>query len=177
MASDRLDSLADRALSYREVGATGVALPDGYRHLGRDEIIGAGQQQFAAAAECLMTWGMHRGAGLRVEASTPRATVGTNVLLGLGPTWSPVDAPCRVLHIVEQPDRIGFTYGTLDGHPVSGEESFSVLLDGDDVRFVVIAFSRPASLLARLSGPLGGLAQAKLVDRYVGAVRAAAQAG
>jgi uncharacterized protein (UPF0548 family) len=28
--------------------------------------------------------------------------------------------------VVQQPDRCGFAYGTLEGHPVSGEEAFIV---------------------------------------------------
>jgi uncharacterized protein (UPF0548 family) len=178
MESERLDRLADRSLSYREVGATGVALPDGYRHFARDEMVGTGPDAFRAAAECLMTWGMHLGAGVRIEASAPRAVTGVNVLVGIGPTWLPIEAPCRVLHTIEQTDRVGFTYGTLEGHPVCGEESFSVL-SGDDgaVRFVLIGFSRPDALIAKIGGPFGGVVQAKITDRYVAAIRAAVEAG
>lgn len=178
MGTDRLGSLADRSLSYSEVGATGVALPEGYRHLARNEVVGSGSAAFASAAELLMTWRMHERAGLRVRASSPRATPGSNVLLEMGPTWRALEAPCRVLHAVDQADRIGFTYGTLHGHPMQGEESFSVLIDDDaTVRFVLIAFSRPCTVLARFGSPIGNLMQTKLVDRYVSAVRDAATSG
>lgn len=173
MSDDRLTRLQDLPLSYAEVGATGTALPDGYGHIGRNSVIGRGLDAFRAAGECLMTWEMHRRAGLNVTATAPRAANGVNVLVRLGPSWLPLDAPCRVLHTVEQHDRIGFTYGTLEGHPEQGEESFSVLLDGDDVRFVIIAFSRPASIVSRLAGPLGRSAQGRILDRYRDAVRSA----
>lgn len=175
MDPDPVAELADRPFSYREIGATGVALPDGFHHTARNVVVGSGREAFERAGECVMTWGMHRGAGLRVEASSPRAATGVNVRISAGPSWIPVDAPCRVLHTVEQADRIGFTYGTLQGHPVSGEESFSVLLDDDDsVRFVLIAFSRPANLISRLGGPVGRLLGDRIADRYVDAVRDAA---
>jgi len=174
MEQDRVERLQDLRLSYTEVGATGTALPDGYGHIGRNAVIGHGLDAFRAAGECLMTWEMHRRAGLQVTASSPRAATGTNVLVKLGPSWLPIEAPCRVLHTVEQHDRVGFTYGTLEGHPERGEESFSVLLDDDTVRFVIIAFSRPASLASRLAGPLGRFAQGKILDRYQAAVSAAA---
>ena len=174
MEQDRLERLHDLRLSYSEVGATGTALPDGYGHIGRNAVIGSGLDAFRAASECLMTWEMHRRAGLRVTASSPRAAIGVNVLVQLGPSWLPIEAPCRVLHTVEQHDRVGFTYGTLDGHPERGEESFSVLLDRGEVRFVIIAFSRPASLASRLAGPLGRFAQGKILDRYQDAVSTAA---
>lgn len=174
-APDPVARLRDLALTYREVGATGHALPDGYSHLARDVEIGRGEPAFRAAGEALMTWEMFRGAGLHVAASEPRAAVGVNVVVtaGVGPVR--VDAPCRVVHVVEQPDRLGFTYGTLRGHPVSGEESFSVLLEQDGrVRFVLIAFSRPASLLSRLAGPVGRAAQSMAADRYAASLRRAA---
>jgi uncharacterized protein (UPF0548 family) len=173
--ADDTGALADLALTYREVGATGVALPDGYDHLARDVEIGRGEPAFRAAGEALMTWGMQRGAGLRVTASAPRAAVGVNVVVSARIGLVRVDAPCRVVHVVEQADRLGFTYGTLRGHPVSGEESFSVLLDDDRVRFVLIAFSKPANLLTRLAGPLGRTAQAMTADRYARALRRAAE--
>lgn len=174
MGSDRLTRLADLGLTYREVGATGTALPEGYGHLGRNQLIGQGREAFDAAAELLMTWGMHRAAGLTVEATAPRAAVGVDVLIDIGPSFVPITAPCRVIHTIDQPDRIGFTYGTLEGHPEHGEESFSILLDGDDVRFVLIGFSKPATLASRLSGPIGRGIQRRLLDRYTAAVRAAA---
>ncbi|SIP67631.1 hypothetical protein BN9982_740001 [Mycobacterium tuberculosis] len=31
-------------------------------------------------------------------------------------------APCRVVYVIDEPDVRGFGYGTLPGHPVSGEE-------------------------------------------------------
>jgi uncharacterized protein (UPF0548 family) len=37
-----------------------------------------------------------------------------------------VREPVRVVAVVEDADRCGFAYGTLDGHPVSGEEAFVV---------------------------------------------------
>ncbi|HEY3484821.1 MAG TPA: DUF1990 domain-containing protein [Ilumatobacteraceae bacterium] len=172
----RLDGVADLALSYREVGATGTALPKGYRHLGRDVIIGRGAEAFARAGEQLMTWGAQRGAGLTIVASADRVATGVDVIVGFGPRWMGMHGPCRVVHTVEQPDRVGFAYGTLHGHPVSGEESFNVLLDDEGrVRFVLIAFSRPATPLAKIAGPFGAMAQRSIADRYADALAAVAR--
>ena len=55
--------------------------------------------------------------------------------------------PCRVMYVIDQPDRRGFAYGTLPGHPVSGEEAFVVSRDADGaVRLT----------LRSLTGPGGG---------------------
>jgi uncharacterized protein (UPF0548 family) len=175
--SDAVARLRDLPLSYREVGATGVSLPDGYRHTARDVVIGRGAATFTSAGERLMTWGIHRDAGLQVAASAPRAATGVDVLLTTGPSWSPISAPVRVVHVHDTPDRLGFTYGTLSGHPLRGEESFNVLLEPDgDVRFVIIAFSAPASLLGRAGEPVVGWLQRRQTERFVTAATAAATA-
>ena len=61
----------------------------------------------------------------RVEATTEIAAVGSEVIVHLGP----VQAPCRVVYVVDEPDRRGFAYGTLPGHAESGEELFLVRYD------------------------------------------------
>jgi uncharacterized protein (UPF0548 family) len=163
---------ADTRLTYAEVGATQGALPAGYHHLRRRESVGRGEAAFAAAAEVVMTWGVQRGAGFTVEASAPRASVGAVVRpsVGIGPMR--VSAPCRVVYVVDEPHRKGFAYGTLPGHPETGEEAFVVsLLDDGAVEFEIVAFSRPATLWSRAGGPLNRLVQRVVTNRYVAAVR------
>lgn len=177
--ADRLATLGSRRLSYKEVGATGTRLPADADHLARDVVIGRGREQFERAGEALMTWRMHRDAGATVMATAERAAVGVDVLVRIGPGSSGISAPCRVLHVYDTPERIGFTYGTLAGHPLSGEESFSVLLEPDEtVRFVLIAFTRPGTsplgaVIGRL-GPIGRWISARMADRYARALRRAA---
>jgi uncharacterized protein (UPF0548 family) len=63
---------------------------------------------------------------------------------------------CRVVYVVDEPARFGFAYGTLRGHLLHGEERFLVEhnLADDTVCFDILAFSRPARLLARLGYPI-----------------------
>ena len=115
---------------------------------------------------------MHRDSGMSVTASQPAATAGAVAVLrwGFGPLTFP--ATCRVVYTVDEPDRRGFAYGTLPGHPVRGEEAFVVRLEpGGEVRFTITAFSRPGSLMARLGGPVAGRVQKLLTDRYIRALR------
>lgn len=95
------------------------------------------------------------------------------VRLGVGPVA--ISAACRVVYVVDEPDRRGFAYGTLPGHPVSGEELFAVEYDPADesVYAVVTAFSRPAVWYLRLAGPLARLGQRRMADRYISAVSTA----
>lgn len=152
--------LLDGPFTYAEVGATRDApLPAGYRHVLRDVEVGAGRDVFERAAEALLTFGMHRGAGLTVGTRAP-AVPGLPVVIRIGAGPLRLTAPCRVVYRIDQPDRQGFAYGTLDGHPERGEEAFVLHLTGAGrIRFRITAFSRPASALARLGGPLTTLAQ------------------
>lgn len=160
------------ALTYPEVGATAGELPTGYRHVRRSRGIGVGADRFRTAADRLMGWEMHRGAGLGVDATTVRAEVGSVVVLRtrVGPLR--VVAPCRVVAMIDEPRRRGFAYGTLPGHPEIGEESFVVTLEGDRVLLRITAFSRPGRWWVRLGGPVGRRVQDRITDRYVAALAA-----
>jgi uncharacterized protein (UPF0548 family) len=119
-----------------------------------------------------MSWQMHRCAGLTVHAAPGPIDVGTVAVLSLGVGPVAVRAPVRVVRVVAEPSRRGFAYGTLGGHPESGEESFMIDLGDDEaVTLTITAFSRPASLLARASGPVGTFIQSWITDRYLGALR------
>lgn len=157
-------------LTYPEVGGTAGELPAGYRHIRGSRELPSGVG-FDDAVTALMTWRLHQRAGLRVAASSPTAMLGAVVLLRLGIGPVAIDAPCRVVRVVDETDRKGFAYGTLAGHPESGEESFVLtrLQDGT-VRFDVVAFSRPHSRIARLGGPLTTAAQRLATRRYLHAL-------
>jgi uncharacterized protein (UPF0548 family) len=69
-------TLLERALSYPEIGATTGHLPGGHAHVRVQRVIGHGESTFRRAADRLMSWQMHRAAGLTVEASPPRVEQG-----------------------------------------------------------------------------------------------------
>ena len=177
--SELLEELRDAPLTYPEHGATAGTLPPDASHLDLDVRIGRGGRVFDRAAEAVLGWQMHRGAGLDVRATTSRAEVGTLVLvsfvrgLPLG-----VSAPCRVLSVADEPDRRGFTYGTLPGHLEAGEERFEVVRAANGiVHLRIVAFSRHAPGPARWLGPIASYGQRIVTGRYVQAVRRAAAGG
>ncbi|HEV7526448.1 MAG TPA: DUF1990 domain-containing protein, partial [Acidimicrobiia bacterium] len=97
----------------------------------------AGVDPFDRAAEALHTWAVHRGAGLALAADGPIA-VGTNVAFSAPLRLGFVDGTCRIVAVVDEPNRRGFAYGTLPRHPEQGEESFLVVRDTEGrVRFAV----------------------------------------
>ena len=82
-----------------------------------------------------------------------------------------IGAPCRVVYVVDGQREKGFAYGTLPGHPESGEERFAVLWREDDVVEIRIrAFSRPATWWARLGGPVARRVQLGITQRYLRAL-------
>lgn len=161
-----LAALEELPLSYSEVGATASGeLPAGYGHLRVEKQIGTGRERFERAAWAVMRWGMQRGAGLRVQASSDVAAVDTVVLIRMG--FLP--APCRVVYVIDEPDIRGFGYGTLPGHPESGEERFAVRIDADTsaVFAEVSAFSRPATWWSKAGHPVVSVAQRVIAKRYL----------
>jgi uncharacterized protein (UPF0548 family) len=160
-------------LTYAEVGATGQdEMPAGYHHVDRSRVLGHGRAAFDRAAAALADWSMFRRVGFRVPAATPPVAPGVEVrmrLLGV------LLVPCRVVYTHEERDRRGFAYGTLPGHPESGEEAFVVTIAASgEVVFRVRAFSRPAILLTRAAGPAGRAAQQVAATRYLRALGALA---
>ena len=144
-------------LTYAEVGATRwVPLPAGYHHLHYRIRLGTGAGVFARAADAVLTFRMHRAAGMTVRADAGRAAPGVRLTVGLGR----LGVPCEVVYTVEEPSRAGFGYGTLPGHLERGEEAFLVEHDAQDrVWFRMVAFSRPGRWPAVLAGPVNQLAQ------------------
>lgn len=164
----RLTDLAGLPLTYSQTGATARGMPAGYHRVQARKRIGSGRERFERAAAAVMRYGMLRGAGLVVTATTDTAEPGTDVLGRLGPFI----APCRVVYVIDEPDRRGFAYGSLPGHAVRGEEMFAVRYDPSDgaVYAEVAAFSRPATWWSRLGAPVLRLAQAAVTRRYLDAV-------
>ncbi|NRQ50662.1 DUF1990 domain-containing protein [Aeromicrobium stalagmiti] len=162
-------------LTYAEVGATEGVLPDGFHHLQESREIGHGRAAFESASATLLTWGMHRRAGVRRTGGPDRAVAGADVAF----VWRTVKFECRVVSVVDEAVRRGFTYGTLARHPESGEERFMVTIDpaSGTVTASITAFSRPGSVLTRLGGPVARLVQRRMTRRYLDALESAARDG
>ncbi len=167
----------DTPFSYEPVGlCAGPTVPNGYRLDRWSRRIGSGDDAFERAVDVLMTWKMHEGAGLVVAASGPAST-GMVVAMAAPLPVGWVDVVCRVVDVVDLPQRKGFAYGTLPSHPERGEESFTVVVGADGtVTFEIVAVSRPRQLLARLCPPVARRLQVAATNRYFDAIAAAAAA-
>ena len=155
-------------LTYPEVGATAdVVLPAGYHHLRASRSLGV--IDFEAVSELLLTWQVQERSGVRRIAGPERASLGVDVTFrSLGQT-----IPCRVIDIVDEPNRRGFAYGTLPGHPETGEERFVAERDPStgEVTATITAFSKPGTWKTKIIGPAGRLLQRMMTRRYLRAMQ------
>lgn len=143
--------------------------PTGYRRMHRSAVVTG--MDFEEASSAVRCWVVHRRSGLHVAATHTPAEAGAEVHLrvGIGPLR--ILAPCRVLWVIDEPDRAGFAYGTLPGHPESGIEQFTVTRSATGgVRFHLDAVSRPGTWYAQLGAPFSRLLQEVFTRRYLRAL-------
>lgn len=172
LTTDQADWLRLQPLTYSDMGSTRGGLPSGYNHLHREAVLGSGQVAFRRAVEALFGWELQRRAGVRVVTSVDQVAEGADAFLLLGFGRLAIRAPVRVVYVIDEPRRKGFAYGTLPGHPESGEEVFVVELRPTDVVVCrIAAFSKPATLLARMGGPLTSVIQSWVTHRYLRSLR------
>lgn len=173
--------MQDRGLTYGPVGATRPDeetwgdRPPGYRPYERTVTLGQGQRCWESASSAVLEWGVKTRSGFAVEAvsgGAARVELGADYRLTarIGPLA--VREPVRVVAVVDRPDRCGFAYGTLAGHPVSGEEAFVVSRSPtDEVRLILRSLTRPAPGPWRIAFPGLLLAQRRYRARYLRALR------
>jgi uncharacterized protein (UPF0548 family) len=131
---------------------------------------------FAAARDGLRAWACHDGAGIVRLPERPELREGVTLVqaLPVGPAYVP--AACRIVWAVDEPDRFGFAYGTLPGHPETGEEAFVVVRDpGGSVRLDITVFSRARHPLARLGWFVGRRIQVRVTNRFLDGLEAYVQ--
>ena len=170
--------LRDAPLTYAEVGATRAPeMPAGYLHGEWTQVVGSGRQVFERVAAAVLDWTPQRSVGLRVRATGSPGEVGTVVVLTAGLPRLGYDIPCRVVWASTTGNERGFAYGTLPGHPESGEECFTVrLTEGGDVVVAIRVFSRLATPAARAVPPVARFMQGLATRRYLSSLRRAATA-
>jgi len=60
----------------------------------------------------------------------------------------------RINKIIDEADRKGFSYETIEGHVEKGESTFTVERTAQGLIFKIQTFSEPGNLLTKLVGPI-----------------------
>lgn len=127
-------STADRPpLTYPLEGMSrpGERPPTGFRVGDRRVRLGAGDELWSRAAGIVDGWAVKKGTGFAVSPDDARVEAGRDYATRFGVGALRLLEPVRVVWIAVEPDRRGFGYGTLPGHPLRGEECFLVERDPD----------------------------------------------
>ena len=157
-------------VTYSPTGGTlNGSLPSGYHHDRYEQKLGDASGTFQRACDGLRGWQAHLGAGLVIQPQNA-PSVGLTVVAAIHVGPITAIAPCRIVGVVDEPHRFGFAYGTLPGHPESGEEAFIIDDTDQGVVFRIVAFSRPAATLARLGAPISRRIQTATTRRYLDAL-------
>jgi uncharacterized protein (UPF0548 family) len=162
-------------LSYAHVGSTLV--PGSVRGASDRSFVQELDGSLAAATATLRDWAAHRGIGGRPHPTDAPLEVGTTLLVvaAVGPFEMAV--PDRIVAVVDEPTRFGFAYGSLVGHAEAGEELFlAEQTSPGRLRLTVRVQARPATVLARIGGPVVTVLQRVAARRYLAAWAAAIRA-
>lgn len=130
-------------LDYTDVGVTRpaegrwMAVPSRGRMFEKTVHIGEGERDWKRVADEVMRWVVKTRSGFEVAGESVPVIDGETYQLSarVGPIR--IREPVQVVATVVSPDRVGFAYGTLSGHPVSGEEAFIVHRRGEEVMFTL----------------------------------------
>jgi uncharacterized protein (UPF0548 family) len=158
-----VSSQAKLPFSYAEVGATKSSLdatssgvgvnstgPAGYTLDHNRVQLGRGAETFQRAVEALQQWRQFELGWVTLVPHGVKVETGAVVAVKAraGGMWS-LNA-CRVVYVIDEPERFGFAYGTLPNHIERGEERFLIERQSDDsVWYDILAFSQPRHPLVR----------------------------
>lgn len=107
-----------------------------YRRYEASALVGHGDATWERASRDILQWAVKTRSGFAVDdlQTVSPGDVREVTVRVAGVT---VREPVEVVEVVNTATRVGFSYRTLPGHPVRGEEAFIVSREGDAVTFTV----------------------------------------
>jgi uncharacterized protein (UPF0548 family) len=149
--------------TYHPVGCTRTKVcPNGFDADYLSVQIGiGGQPTFEKAKQAIKSWRMFPNGWTEIVPHVPIA-IGQQVSMyaRFGGFWW--RNACKIVYVVDEPDKYGFAYGTTPGHMECGEELFLIecLPDGT-IWYTIRAYSKPRHIFAKIGYPLMRLLQAR----------------
>ncbi|WP_157002130.1 DUF1990 family protein [Agromyces laixinhei] len=133
--------------------------------------IGHGDEVWERAAHDVLRWKVKTRSGFTVPDAQP-VSPGMELTITARVAGITVHEPVRVVSVIATGSRVGFSYRTLPGHPVDGEEAFIVHREVEDVFLTIRSLTRPAPQQPwRALYPLLRIAQQIARRRYLSALR------
>lgn len=133
--------------------------------------LGTGDKVWRHAAEDVLQWKVKTASGFVVDPVGP-AVPGARVVVTARIFGFTVIEPVEVMCVVQEATRGGFSYRTLPGHPVDGEEAFITYRRGDEVFLTIRSLTRASSRQPwRALFPILLIAQRIVQRRYRHALR------
>ena len=167
-----ISSQAKLPFSYADVGATRSNPPAGYT-LDHNRIeLGSGPEVYRRAVAALKQWRQFELGWVTLVPHGVKVETGAVVAVKAraGGMWS-LNA-CRVVYVIDEPERFGFAYGTLPDHIERGEERFLIEQQSDDsVWYDILAFSRPRHPLVRAGFPYARMLQKRFARDSLGVMK------
>ncbi len=179
MADAAVEAASDAPFSYTPVGATAGPLPEGFDHDVQRQPVGAGVDDWERAKAAIRSWKQFDLPWVRFYHPEMALLPGAVVVFAARPMGLWTLNLCRIVSVFDESDastaRFGLSYGTLEGHSVSGEERFELSWDHrtDDVFFEIRKFSQFRHWLVRASAPVARRIQAKFSREAIDSVRRA----
>lgn len=134
-------------------------------------LLGTGDELWQRATHDILRWKVKTRSGLAV-ADRSKVAPGAQLEITARIAGVTIREPVEVAAVVDTPTRVGFSYRTRPGHPVSGEEAFIVHRDGGNVFFTVRSLTAPATEQPwRALYPLLRVAQIVARRRYLRTLR------
>jgi uncharacterized protein (UPF0548 family) len=142
-----------------------------YRRSEVSAVIGHGDAVWQRATHDVLRWRVKTASGFAVEKTGP-VSAGDHLSITARVLVITIVEPVEVVAVVQERDRVGFSYRTRAGHPVSGEEAFIVHRSGANVLLTVRSLTRAAPHQPwRLLYPVLTIAQRVARRRYLRALR------
>lgn len=114
-----------------------------YRRSEVTAIVGSGDLVWQRAASEVLRWKVKTASGFDVDTTSP-VSPGDRVVVTARTFGLTILEPVEVVAVVQEPGRSGFSYRTMPGHPVNGEEAFIVHRHGDVVHLTIRSLTRAA---------------------------------
>lgn len=150
--------------TYRFIGGSLADHPTGYDTDDNKVLLGEGLAVFRQAADLLQQWKMFPFGWTEIYYPHSKPIKGNPVALRiklLGKWWY---FGSKIVYVLEEPNRVGFAYGTLQSHLERGEELFVIEKgERDQIHYRIRAFSKPDKWYVWLTYPFARAMQRRFV--------------